>query len=146
MINNFFYRIGQFLHDNRARVVRFLLYGAAGMLVLAALNYGIQTWQRGKYEQKINALEAQWLSAEARANEMERQAETLKEALSAKYAQAEAIRQRAETAETNLKNVRRTVQPLKEEYDQTRLTPIPADPVSCADACQQLAAIGYPCN
>lgn len=128
------------------KISKWLLIASAAVFVLALIYYGVEEWQRGKYNSKITALESLVHANEAKAAEVEREAETLKNALEGKYAELNKLRSRAEIAEDALRNTRRNVKPLKEAYETIRLVPVPTDPVSCADACKQLAAIGYPCK
>jgi len=146
MIANFLYRVADYFHQNRAKVVKVLLLAVAALLAFLLIRAGVEKWQKARYEKHIQSLEIEVQAKEAKALEKEREADALKLAAKAKEAEVKELEARAEIAETNLRNTRRIVAPLKEAYEQTRNIPLPDSPVSCADVCRQLAGLGYPCQ
>jgi hypothetical protein len=147
MINDFLFRVRQYAYDNRAKLIRALLIAIGAIIFAALIWYGAEYVASGRLARKIAALEALERDASARAKEAEAEAETLKNAIEAKYAQIRAIQEQAARAETALMLARRNVEPLRKTYEQARsnIADIPAD-TTCADACKALAAVGFPCQ
>lgn len=147
MLRNFLYRAGEYLHRNRARLIKWLLIAAAATLIIALIYYGVERWQRGKHEKRIDILEQQFRDAETKAQAAETRAAAAALAIEAKYAELRNLETRANAAEAALWKTRRAVAPLKENYDQARTAPMPTAPVSCADACAELERLtGYRCQ
>lgn len=146
-LSNFVHKVARYLRESRPLILKAVLLVVLALFILLAIRGIVEYVQKAKYEKRIDALEREYGTADARAKEMEQQAELLKRALELKYEQLEAIQRRAETAETNLRNARRSVTPLKEAYEETRnnINAVPAD-TTCADACRELSAAGYACK
>lgn len=136
----------KYFSANRDKLIRAAVIAAAFLLLVLLIYYGVDYIQTARYEKRVAAADRAIAEADARAKEIEREAEILKDALSAKYSEMAAIRARAETAEARLRNARRIVTPLKETYEQARDNPVvPAD-TTCANACAELAGLSHPCK
>lgn len=146
MLNNFLIRIGDALSRNRRTVIKWLLIAAAAMLILAVVYYGVEQLQRSRYEKKVQALEKQFQDAKAEAKAAEDRADAIQVAIETKYEELRHVRIRAAETETLLRNAKTNVVTLKEVYEEIRNNPMPTVDISCADACRQLAAVGYPCQ
>jgi len=146
MLNNFFFRIRQWASDHRTKLIKVALVVLASLILAWLILYAIERIQQAGYEKGVHALEIKALEASERAKELEGQANVLKIALSGKYAELVAIRERAETAEMNLQNARRATAPLKVIYEQAHNAPdIPIDISDCG-ACAELARAGHSCK
>lgn len=146
ILSNFLFRARQYASDNCARLIRAFVIAAGALIVAALIYYGVESWQRSRFERKVNALEALYRDADARAKEAEAQAELLKRAIDDKYAELRELETRAASAETALRTARGKVVTLKEEYETIRYRDVPDTPVSVEAACAKLAAIGYRCE
>lgn len=145
-ISNFLRNLARYFRESRAKWIKFLLIVAAAIIAFLLIRAGVERWQKARYEKRVQALEGQIREADARAKDAEERAATIQTAIEAKYVELRDLKGRAEIAEANLRNARRSVAPLKEAYEQTRLTPMPADDAPCADACAELSRLGYPCK
>jgi len=146
MLNNFIFRVGQWARDNRARLIKIALVVIASLFLAWLILYASERIQQAGYERGAHALEIKAQEASERAREAERQADILKMALSGKYGELVAIRERAETAERNLENARRATAPLKVIYEQAHnASDIPVDISDCG-ACAELARAGHACK
>lgn len=145
-MNRIINAILKYLNANRDRLIKALVVAAGILLLVLLIYYGVDYVQTARYEKRVAAADKAIAEADARAKGIEREAEILKDALEGKYAQLNALRTRAEIAEGALKNARRIVTPLKEEYEEARTNPVvPAD-TTCAAACAELAGLGHACK
>jgi uncharacterized protein HemX len=143
---NFIRNLARYFSDNRARIIKAFLIAAAVIAAILLIVAGVERWQKARYETRVQALESQAQAADANAREAEQQANAIAHLLEAKQTELLELETRADAAETALQNTRRYVAPLKEAYEQARTAPMPATPISCADACTELAGLGYPCK
>jgi uncharacterized protein HemX len=145
-ISNFGRRIADLIKQNRARLIKLALIVAAILAATIALYLSIEKIQSWRYEKRVQALEKQYQAADARAKELEAQAEATRQAIDSKQAEVQFLEARAQDAEKKLQQVRTIVLPLKETYEQARNTPVAAADTSCADVCAELARLGHPCQ
>lgn len=145
-MNRIINAILKYFSANRDRLIRALVVAAGILLLVLLIYYGVDYIQTARYEKRVAAADKAIAEADARAKAASDEAEILKDALEGKYAELVKLRSRAEIAEDALRNVRRVVVPLKKEYEEARNNPMPAGPVSCADACAVMASIGYSCK
>ncbi|HEY7218995.1 MAG TPA: hypothetical protein VH985_11465 [Candidatus Binatia bacterium] len=145
-LSNFARRVGDFISQNRARLIRWLLILAGAVLVVALIYYGVERLQRWRYEQHVQALEKQFRDADARAKEAQARADAKQKEIDAKESELRELELRASAADAALRAARTAVAPLKEKYEEARNTPIDPADTSCADACTELAAVDHPCR
>jgi hypothetical protein len=134
------------MREPRHSKTSFLVYGVIFLAVLYLGAVGWDRWTRAKYEQRMQALEAQVEAATSKAKQAEAAAAVLQREIDIKAVELEAVQARANAAETNLRQTRQLVVPLKEAYDRARLVPFPNTPVSIDDACAEARRLGYSCN
>src|SRR5262245_43393029 len=111
ILNNFFYHVGQYLRENRRLIIKTLFITLAVFVIGAFLVAGVAEWQHRRHLKRVEVLEREIRTADEKAKAIEVQAQALKTAIDAKYAQIRAIEERASTAERNLQNARRAVVP-----------------------------------
>lgn len=131
---------------DRDGLIKWGAVAAALVIIFLLIFGGIESWNARRFEKKASELEMKVKAAEADAKEHERQAEILENAATALQTQITTIQERAGRAETALRNAKGKVITLKEEYETIRYLPVSSDPVSCANACASLAAVGYKCE
>lgn len=146
IIRNFLYRIEQWERDNRAKIIKVLAVASAALFVAYLIFAGVERLQRARYERRVNALEQQFRDADAKAKDAEARADAKAKEIDAKQAELQFLEARADAAEKRVSQTRARVVTLKETYENIRYVPMPAGPVSCADACAELAAVGYACR
>jgi|SRR5882672_3085843 len=139
-------RLSAYFGGTGAKLIKIGAAMVAALLVFFAIRAGVEKWQAGKYEKHVQAMEQQVKDAEAKAQEAEQQASAIERILDAKQSELRDLQARADAAETNLRNARRSVTPLKEAYENTRNAPVSFTPISVADACIQLAELGHACQ
>src|SRR5262245_20093451 len=131
LISNFCRRVADYVSQNKARLGKLifilaLIVGAA--LLLYGVVYSIQT---ARYEKRVNALDQQFKDAEAKAKEAEAKADAIARQLDAKQSELQFLEAQAKDADRRLQQTRTVYLPLKERYEETRIAPLPAAPVSC---------------
>ena len=146
MLSDFLTHLKDYIHNNRRRLAKILFYLAL-IVGAALLLYGIvDEYQKAKYEKRVNALEEQFQTAEAKAHAHEQAADALKTALDLKQSELQFLEARAAAAEKRVQQTRTVYVQAKENYDEIRNAPLPSTPVSCADLCKQLSELGYKCQ
>jgi hypothetical protein len=146
MLSNFLFRVAQYARENRARIVKALVIAAAVIVAVLLIVAGVERWKQWRYEKRVQALEQQFRDADAKAKDAQQRADAKQREIDAKQSELQFWEARAQAADNALRNAKQKVVTLKETYETIRYTPMPGDPVSCADACSKLAAIGYPCK
>lgn len=132
-----------------ARAARYIKIGIliiAALLVFLLVRRVVEWAQGRQYEKRVQALEWQLKDAEQRARDAEGRAAVLQSAIETKNAEIDELEMKAAFADKKLQQTRTVYLPLKEAYEQTRIVPLPADPVSCSDICLELSRLGYPCR
>lgn len=146
MLSDFLYRVADYFHRNRARLIKWLLIAAAALLAVSLIHYGVEKWQRAKYEKRVNALERQFQKADAEAKAAEAKAHALADEIAVKETELRDLEARAASAEKAVRKTRTVYIPLKETYEKARNNPVVAADTTCADACAELARLGYECK
>jgi hypothetical protein len=144
-ITNFLRRLGDFLHRNRAGVIKWVIILAAVLIGAWLIIYAIERLQTWSYDRGAAAKNLEIKALEDKAKEAEGRADVLRRALEIRYAYQHELEKRAEVAEAKLRDTKARVVTLKEAYETIRYVPV-AGPVSCESACSELAAIGFPCK
>lgn len=145
-LSNFFRRVGDWIGQNRARVIKWLVILAACLVVAGLIYHGVERWHKWRYEKAVQALEKQFQDADARAKAAEARANLIAEKIEAKEAEIRTLEAYAEKADAALLNARRNVAPLKVIYETIRTAPDLPACVSYADACKELSAAGFACK
>jgi len=146
MLSDFLTHVKDYVHNNRARLAKFAFILAL-IIGAALLIYGIVgEIQKAKYDRRVNQLDEQFKTAEAKAQAAAQAADAYKTALDLKQSEIQFLTAKAEAADKRMGQTRTVYVQAKENYEQIRATPIPATPVSCADLCRQLAELGYECK
>jgi uncharacterized protein HemX len=146
ILNNFLFRVGQAIRENRARLIKLLAIVAAAFVLAGLIYYGVELLHKARYEKRVQSLEKQFRDAEEQAKAADARADAKQKEIDAKQAELQFLAARANAADDALRNVRQRVVTLKETYENIRYVPMPAGPVSCADACRDLASVGYACK
>ena len=120
----------------------------AGLLILLLALYAWrQSYLASHFEKQSNELTRAREVAEQKASEAEGKAKANQLQAQQTEAQIAEATIKAEAADRALNAARNITVSLKGAYDQTRNKPVdPSVPVSIADACAKLAALGYPCQ
>ena len=145
-IKNFGRRVADWLSQNRARLTKWLIIAGALVLVYGLICLGVERLARARYEKRVQALDRQFRDADQKAKDAEARADIINRTIEAKQTELQFVQARADAAEKTLRETRTVIIPLKKHYEDIRNTPMPVTPVSCADACAELAAIGFPCR
>lgn len=147
MFSNFIYRVGQWLRDNRARVIRVLLILAAILIAVFLIFAGVGYLKDQQYAKRIQTLETDIERANERANEAEGRAALMEYEIEMRKAELEKLQAIADAADAALLKAQGKTKILREQYETIRYVPIPADtPVSVESACAELAGLGYRCQ
>lgn len=147
IVENFLFRVRQWVYDNRRSLIRITLVVAAIVIAVFLIFAGVERIKEWKYEKRVRALEQQFHDAETRAREAEGRAVRLGYEIEARKAELAELQARADAADAALKTAQGKTKILKEQYETVRYVNVPADtPVSVESACRELAAIGYECK
>jgi len=146
LLSDFCRNLSRILRENKRIVWRAVLILLAALLVFLTIR-GVVEWAQGRnYEKRVHALEAVIKDAEQRARDAEGRAAVIQEAIETKNAEINELEKQVAIADRKIQQTRTVYLPLKETYENTRIAPLPAAPVSCADICAELARLGYPCR
>lgn len=146
LLSNFLRRLGDFLHQNRARVIKWLLILAAVLIGAWLIYYGVERFHAWRYEKAVEAKDREFRAAEAKINAAEAVINALKVEIAAKDALIEELDKQANAAQKVVEKTRTVYVSLKDEYEKTRDNPnVPADISNCG-ACAELARAGHPCK
>jgi hypothetical protein len=147
MLRNFLFRIGQWAHDNRARLIRIGLILAAILAAVILIFAGVNRWKDRQYQNRIQTLEQDRQAADARSKQSQAAADEFQRLYEEEKARGREIEKRAAALDVALQTARDRTVTLKEAYETIRYLPIdPATPASVAAACTELAGLGYPCK
>jgi Tfp pilus assembly protein PilN len=146
MLNNFLYRVAQYLHDNRARLIRIALILAAILLAVFLIFTGVARWKDWQYQTTIKDLDARFQQRDADAKAGQARADGLQIEIDALKAENKKREAQAKVLESALDEARKAVRPLKEKYEEIRNSPVVPVDVDCADLCARLAVLGYACK
>jgi Tfp pilus assembly protein PilN len=146
MFNNFLYRVAQYLHDNRARLIRVALILAAILLAVFLIFAGVERWKERQYQKRLQSLDQQFQQSDADAKAAQARADAKQEEIDILKAEHKQLEARAAAAENAVQQTRTVVVPLKEKYEEARNTPVDTTDPACADVCRELADLGHPCR
>lgn len=146
ILSNFARRVADYAKQNRARLIKALLILVAALFLGYLLYYGIEKWYAWRFEKRVEAIDKRIGEKDAEIKAAEAFINALKTEIAAKDALLEELEKQAVDANNALRDARGRVVTLKENYETIRYLPLPSTPVSCADACRDLAAVGYACR
>lgn len=146
IISNFARRVADYAKQNRARLIKWLVILAACLLGALLIYYGVEEFHAWRFAKKVEAIDKRIGERESEIKAAEAVIYALKTEIAAKDALLEELDNQASAAKVVYVKSKAEVVYLKEKYEDTRTAPdIPAC-VSYADACAELARLGFQCR
>lgn len=142
ILNNFLYRVRDWVTQNRSRLIKYLLILAAVIVAAWLMSYAFERYHAWRYEKSVEALDKRFQDADAEAKSHKALADALKIELELKDAKIVELGKQASAAKVIHERTKTVYLTQKEEYEQIRNNPLPVATVTCADLRAELAGLG----
>ena len=145
-LSNFGRRVADYVRDNRVRLIKLALVVAAAVIVALLLQYAVEKFYAWRYEKAVNALDRKFSEAESKAKAAEAREKALKVQIETLKAKQQFLEAQAKAADKRLSETTIVYRTVKEAYEVVRDNPDVPACVSYADACKELAGLGFQCK
>ena len=146
IMNNFLYRVRDWIGQNRVRLIKYLLIIAAVIASALLIYYAFERYNAWRYEKNVQALDRRFRDAEDKAKAAEALINALKVEIGAKDALIAELDKQAAASQRVVERTRTEYVFLKGVYEKTRDNPdVPVD-ISDCNACAELARAGHACK